>query len=82
MDPLARLCAAIRAISPHAKLIFQGVPHPQTGNGNLWRGMISVGDIVIAEHTDELYEVVYKLTDKLESLTQKLMRNLHEDDDG
>jgi len=74
--PLKRLCNAIRAISPYATIKFSGVPDPVTGNGDLWQGTISVGSVIILEHTGPLDVVLKELTSNIGNLSTKIVRQL------
>lgn len=76
MYPLKRLCNAIRAISPYAAIKFSGIPDPVTGNGDLWRGTISVGAVIILESTGTLDDVLKELTSNIGNLSAKIIRQL------
>lgn len=81
MYTLRRLCEAVRAISPHASIKFTGKPDPLTGNGDLWKGTIAVGDAIIAEHTGTLDEVTDALTQRLSRLTHAVLTRLGREGD-
>jgi hypothetical protein len=74
VDKMKRLCRAIRAISPHGSICFRGAPEP--GNADLWRGVIAMGDIIIVEHTGSIDEVLEELTEKLETISHKVIKGL------
>jgi len=73
---LKLLCEAVRALSPHASVTFTGKPDPVTGNGDLWIGSISVGDIIIAEHVGPLDEVGEELVKHLSKRSAAVLERL------
>jgi hypothetical protein len=74
MKRLNRLCNAIQAICPQGSLTLTGTsddPDQRT-----WKGTISIGCMILAEAIGTLEEVLKELTQKLEKMSQRLMRQL------
>jgi hypothetical protein len=76
MDGMRRLFKAVRGITPHGTICFHGVPHPVTGNGDFWRGEISVGGVIIAEHVGDMHEIVDELAKKMDAISEKVKKGL------
>lgn len=76
MHPLKKLSCAVRDISPYASIKFTGIPDPVTGNGDLWHGSISVGDVIITEHTGEIEETIFKMTLSIGNLSSRILHKL------
>lgn len=74
MKTLNRLCNAIRTICPEGSLILTG--GDESPEQKSWKGMISVGGMILASSTGEVEEVITELTHKLESMSQRLLRQL------
>jgi hypothetical protein len=74
MKRLNRLCNAIRTICPEGSLTLTG--GDESPEQKSWKGTISVGCMILAEATGEIEEVIKELTSKLESMSQRLMRQL------
>ena len=74
MKRLNRLCSAIRTIYPEGSLTLTG--GNESPEQKSWKGTISVGCMILAEATGEIEEVIKELTSKLESMSQRLMRQL------
>ena len=74
MKRLNRLCSAIRTICPEGSLTLTG--GNESPEQKSWKGTISVGCMILAEATGEIEEVIKELTSKLESMSQRLMRQL------
>jgi hypothetical protein len=75
-DSMRRLLKAVKAITPHGTISLKGVPHPVTGNGDHWHGMISVGNIVIADHIGDMNEIIEELTHRLDAVADRLKSGL------
>lgn len=74
MKRLNRLCSAIRTICPEGSLTLTG--GNESPEQKSWKGTISVGCMILDEATGEIEEVIKELTNKLESMSQRLMRQL------
>lgn len=75
MRRLARLCNAIRAISPYGSLSLTGLPS-EDGSADLWDGKITMGGVILVETKGALEEVIEELTHKLERMSQRMLARL------
>lgn len=69
MEKFNRLCEAARSITPQATVNF-------TGEGELWRGSVSVGGIILVDAIGTTEEVIQQLTQKLERMSQRVIARL------
>lgn len=74
MQRLKRLCDAVRTLSPYGAFSLTGVPD-ETGKEQ-WRGVISIGGIVLVESLGGIDDVVIELTRKLERMSQRMVTKL------
>lgn len=78
MKSFNHLCNAIRTICPQGSLTLIG--GDESPEQKAWKGTISVGCMILAEATGEVDEVIAELTSKLESMSQRLLRQLSPSD--
>jgi hypothetical protein len=74
MKRFNRLCSAIQTICPQGSLSLTSVPEdPEL---KTWKGTISVGCMILADATGTTEGVINELTEKLEKMSQRLLRQL------
>jgi len=74
MKRLKRLCEAVRALSPYGAFSLTGAPD-ETGKEQ-WKGVISIGGVILVESLGNVEDVVAELTKKLERMSQRMMAKL------
>jgi hypothetical protein len=70
---LKRVCNAARALSNQATFGLTGVPGE---SDDLWRGVVSIGGVILVEYTGTIDSVVPSIIKKLEGMSQKMRARL------
>lgn len=73
MKELKRLMDAVRTISNHASFSLTGVPD---AGDDTWKGVVSVGGVVLVDAVGPLDVVLDDLTKKLEKMSQRMIQRL------
>ncbi len=81
MKSFKRLCNAVRAISPYGVISISGAPHPVTGDGDNWRGSVSVGGVILVENVGDFDAVLEELTKKIEKMGKRVVDGLNSPSD-
>lgn len=69
VEELARLCEAVRTLSPHAEIRFRGVPD----RDDYWVCIVVIGDVILFESAAApLPDVTQQVTEKIKHMSQRM----------
>lgn len=78
-EKFARLCAAVRALSPHGETAVRGIPD----RDDWWVCTVRVGNIVLAESSAGPFDyVIDEVTRKIKSMSQRMRAVLDDGSNG
>lgn len=74
MKQLKRLCNAARTLSNQATFSLTGVP--DESNGELWKGVVAIGGVILVDYIGPIDTVIPSLIKKLEGMSHKMRARL------
>ncbi len=70
MVEIAQLCEVIKALTPEGALTLQS---KRSDTNDQWRGMVTVGGVILVESVGTINEVIVDLSKKMRSLSQRML---------